>query len=145
MTACRGGSAARLIAGSVLLLQHAAAFYVPGVAPTDFNHGDPIDVRAVKMTSSQTQLPFEYYSLDFCKAKDVVTYYSENLGQILRGERIVSTPYNVRMDTNTECSVLCANKVWNAETGKEVNYRIHHEYFVHLVSFFLSVIIYKLF
>lgn len=122
-----------LFASCSLLLLSVDAFYVPGVAPTDFKHGDPIDVRAVKMTSSQTQLPFEYYSLDFCKAKDVVTYYSENLGQILRGERIVSTPYNVRMDTNVECAVLCADKVWNAETGKEVNYRIHHEYFVHLI------------
>ncbi len=121
-----------LLAISCLLVHFTAGFYVPGVAPTDFKRGDTIDVRAVKMTSSQTQLPFEYYSLDFCKAKDVVTYYSENLGQILRGERIVSTPYTVRMDTNSECSVLCANKVWNAETGKEVNYRIHHEYFVHL-------------
>ena len=48
-------------------------FYVPGVAPTDFKEGDAIDVRAVKMTSSQTQLPFEYYSLDFCKNKELVS------------------------------------------------------------------------
>ena len=51
-------------------LRPAAAFYVPGVAPTDFKEGDRTEVRAVKMTSSQTQLPFEYYSLDFCKDKE---------------------------------------------------------------------------
>ena len=43
------------------------AFYVPGVAPQDFSEGDRIDVRAIKMTSSHTQLPYEYYSVPFCK------------------------------------------------------------------------------
>ena len=53
----------------LFLLSGVRGFYVPGVAPTDFSEGDAIDVRAVKMTSSQTQLPFEYYSLNFCKNK----------------------------------------------------------------------------
>jgi len=106
---------------------------VPGMAPTDFKEGDKIDVRAVKMTSSQTQLPFEYYSLDFCKDKDVVTYYSENLGQILRGERIVNTPYEIGMNKNSECSVLCSDKIWDKGTSKEVDYRINHDYYVHLI------------
>ena len=109
------------------------AFYVPGVAPTDFKQEESIDVRAVKMTSSQTQLPFEYYSLGLCKSQDTVTYYSENLGQILRGERIVSTPYNVQMNVDSECSVLCEDKKWDAEMSKEASYRISHEYFVHLI------------
>ena len=46
-----------------LLCDIANAFYVPGVAPQDFSEGDKIDVRAIKMTSSHTQLPYEYYSL----------------------------------------------------------------------------------
>jgi len=109
------------------------SFYVPGVAPTDFKMGDTIDVRAVKMTSSQTQLPFEYYSLNFCKQKDIITYHSENLGQILRGERIVSTPYDVRMNTSSTCSILCTDQVWKSDHSDEVNYRINHEYYVHLI------------
>lgn len=123
----------KVLVWCLALLQGSRGFYVPGVAPTDFNEGDKIEVRAVKMTSSQTQLPFEYYSLDFCKDKNVVTYYSENLGQILRGERIVNTPYNIRMNKNTECEVLCTDKVWKGEESKEASYRIDHEYFVHLI------------
>ena len=65
--------------------------------------------------------------------KDVVTYYSENLGQILRGERIVSTPYDIRMKKDVECSVLCGDKVWKVEESNEANYRIDHEYFIHLI------------
>ena len=37
----------------------AKAFYVPGVAPTDFRKGDKITVKAIKMTSSHTQLPVQ--------------------------------------------------------------------------------------
>ena len=111
-------------------------FYVPGVAPQDFQEGDMIDVRAIKMTSAHTQLPYEYYSLDLCKPKDgEVKYSSQNLGQIFRGERIVNTPYVVEMNKNVQCRVLpnCENKRWDAKASKEVGYRIEHEYFVHLI------------
>ena len=73
------------------------------------------------MTSSKTQLPFEYYSLNFCKPPKVeyqerfhipFSYWpgkpwiwladmkilkSENLGEVLRGDRIVNTLYNVNV------------------------------------------------
>jgi len=48
------------------------------------------------MTSVKTQLPYEYYTLPFCKPKeDDVHYKSLNLGEVLRGDRIVNTPYKV--------------------------------------------------
>lgn len=37
-------------------------------------------IQAVKLTSSRTQLPYEYYSLPFCKPQNVV-YKGENLGK----------------------------------------------------------------
>lgn len=120
--------------GFLALLQAAHAFYVPGVAPLDFNKGDGIDVRAIKMTSAHTQLPFEYYSLPFCAPKDgVVSYFSENLGQILRGERIVNTPYDIKMAESKQCAVLCKDQRWDAQASKEARYRIEHEYFVHMI------------
>jgi len=116
------------------LIGRGEAFYVPGVAPTDFHKSEDIAVRAVKMTSAHTQLPFEYYSMQFCKPKDgVVIYSSENLGQIIRGERIVNTPYTIKMAENNECSVLCNTVNWDAKASAEASYRIEHEYFVHLI------------
>lgn len=112
-------------------------FYVPGVAPVEFNKGDKIDVKAVKMTSSRTQLPYEYYSLQFCLPKNgTLIYKTENLGEVLRGDRIVNTPYEVRMAENINCKLLCNKKDqpmnWDREQSAKVVERIKHEYFVHL-------------
>ena len=45
----------------------------------------------------------------------------------------MSTPYDIRMNQDTECAVLCSDKNWKGEDSKEANYRIDHEYFVHLI------------
>lgn len=79
------------------MCRHVNMFYVPGVAPVEFVKGQPIMVKAVKMTSTHTQLPYEYYSLQFCLPKNgTVIYKTENLGEVLRGDRIVNTPYEVK-------------------------------------------------
>lgn len=113
-------------------------FYVPGVAPVEFRKGQKIDVKAVKMTSTHTQLPYEYYSLQFCLPKNgTLVYKSENLGEVLRGDRIVNTPYEVRMAENVRCKLLCNSKDrplnWDREQSEKVAERIRHEYFVHLI------------
>lgn len=78
-----------------LVLRWSNAFYVPGVAPIDFQKDEQVEIKAVKMTSSKTQLPFEYYSLKFCRPEKM-EYQSENLGEVLRGDRIVNTPYEAK-------------------------------------------------
>lgn len=132
-------------------------FYVPGVAPVEFRDGDPIEVKAVKMTSTRTQLPYDYYSLPLCTPKNGTVYKSENLGtrikipmyfnlipnsegnyfiyflsgEVLRGDRIVNTPYEVRMTENVACKILCSKK-WSLNEQNIVMNRITHDYNVHL-------------
>ncbi|KAH8353770.1 hypothetical protein KR059_005231, partial [Drosophila kikkawai] len=113
-------------------------FYVPGVAPVEFVQDQKIDVKAVKMTSSRTQLPYQYYSLKFCYPKNgTLIFKSENLGEVLRGDRIVNTPYEVRMNQQVNCRLLCNQKdrplTWSKEESALVAERIQHEYFVHLL------------
>lgn len=121
-------------------------FYVPGVAPVEFTKGQIIDVKAVKMTSTRTQLPYEYYSLQFCLPKNgTLSYKSENLGEVLRGDRIVNTPYEVRMAENINCKLLCNKKdqplTWDPNESNKVIERIRHEYFVHLyVSVAIAIV-----
>ena len=47
-----------------------------------------------KLTSIKTQLPYSYYSLPFCPPKKIVDS-AENLGEVLRGDRIENSPYVV--------------------------------------------------
>lgn len=123
-----------------LLVCGTHCFYVPGVAPVEFVKGQKIDVKAVKMTSSRTQLPYQYYSLQFCLPKNgTLIYKSENLGEVLRGDRIVNTPYDVQMAVNVNCKLLCNKKDsnsplnWEQPQSAMVVERIKHEYFVHLL------------
>lgn len=119
------------------LLPTPRGFYVPGVAPVEFQRFSPVEVKAVKMTSSQTQLPYEYYSLQLCRPRNGTIYKSENLGEVLRGDRIVNTPYEVRMAQGAPCRLLCHAPgrpvTWDADMSKQVADRIRHEYFVHLL------------
>ncbi|KAK3089670.1 hypothetical protein FSP39_005498 [Pinctada imbricata] len=108
-------------------------FYVPGVAPVEFVEGAEVEVKAVKMTSVRTQLPYEYYSLKFCTPKEGKKFKIENLGEVLRGDRIVNTPYKVQMNVNKGCTVLCEKLTMDAKESKLVAERIHQSYFVHLI------------
>lgn len=47
-------------------------------------------------SSTHTQLPYDYYSLKFCKPADGVKPYSENLGEFLDGDRIENSAYEVK-------------------------------------------------
>ncbi len=56
--------------------------------------GDTLKVKVNKLTSTKTQLPYSYYSLPYCKPKKIVDS-AENLGEVLRGDRIENSPYEV--------------------------------------------------
>lgn len=47
-----------------------------------------------KLTSTKTQMPYDYYSLPFCKPSHV-NAKSDNIGQAISGDRIEKSIYNV--------------------------------------------------
>lgn len=93
----------------ILLAYSALAFYLPGVAPQDFNLHDQLPIYVNKLDSSETQLPFEYYYLNFC-TPDHIKPRSENLGQVLSGDRMESSSYQVLMQKDEDCVLLCRRK-----------------------------------
>jgi transmembrane 9 superfamily protein 2/4 len=62
------------------------------------------------ITSVKTQMPFNYYDLPFCRP-DGVKKRVENLGEILAGDDIENSPYELLMKTNESCKVLCLQKL----------------------------------
>ena len=49
-------------------------------------------MKANKLISTKTQLPYEFYYLDYCKPTEIVNN-AENLGEVLCGDRIENSPY----------------------------------------------------
>jgi transmembrane 9 superfamily protein 2/4 len=61
--------------------------------------GDPITLKVNKLMSVKN-LPFEYYSLPYCRPDKIISS-AENLGEVLRGDRIENSPYSVRLQLGT--------------------------------------------
>lgn len=87
---------------TTLLLNHVTGFYLPGLAPVSFCEKTQetekckslIKVFVNRLDSTENIIPYEYSSFDFCP-DDVKsdTSPSENLGQVVFGERIRPSPY----------------------------------------------------
>ena len=62
-----------------------------------------------------------------------VIYQTENLGEVLRGDRIVNTLYDVHVDVKQECTILC-NVPLDSEMLSQFQEKIKNGYFVHLLA-----------
>ncbi|KAK4274498.1 hypothetical protein QN277_017706 [Acacia crassicarpa] len=119
-------------AATLLLLLHGAhCFYLPGVAPQDFYKGDMLQVKVNKLTSTKTQLPYTYYSLPYCGPGKIVDS-AENLGEVLRGDRIENSLYVFKMREPQMCNVVCKLKL-DAKTAKDFKEKIDDEYRVNMI------------
>lgn len=109
-------------------------FYLPGVAPHDFVTGEPVALKVNKLTSIHTQLPYKYYEFDlFCKPENPEDKV-ENLGEILRGDRIESSTFEIfaKEDSPKTCQFLC-EKTYDAEKIKQLASFVADEYKVHWI------------
>ncbi|TNN72759.1 Transmembrane 9 superfamily member 2 [Liparis tanakae] len=88
-----------------------------------------------RLDSVESVLPYEYDVFDFCK-DDKEMRPSENLGQVLFGERIESSPYKVNFKQDVKCQKVCTQtyKKGNKENaakldflkmGMQLNYQHH--------------------
>ena len=62
-----------------------------------------------------------------------VIYQTENLGEVLRGDRIVNTMYDIRVDKSETCSVLCTQDL-SPENADAIREKILNQYSVHLLA-----------
>jgi transmembrane 9 superfamily protein 2/4 len=90
----------------LLLLLGVHGFYLPGVAPREYSKGDAVDLKVNKLESVETQLPYAYYDLPFCQPENVVLA-AENLGEVLTGEVIENSIFQIQMLENEACKVQC--------------------------------------
>jgi transmembrane 9 superfamily protein 2/4 len=69
---------------------------------------DPLAVKVSQLSSTKTQLPYSYYSRPFCRP-DAIVDSAENLGELLRGDRIENTPYVVSIHHALLCFLYPLN------------------------------------
>jgi transmembrane 9 superfamily protein 2/4 len=105
--------------------------YLPGVQPKNYKEGEKVPLRVNKLTSVHRQLPFKYYSLPFCKPDKVVDE-EENLGEVLLGDRIESSTYEIYMGKSETCKILCKKEYTLAEVTKFAQH-VRYEYRAHWV------------
>mmetsp|Transcript_34090 Transcript_34090/g.79202 ORF Transcript_34090/g.79202 Transcript_34090/m.79202 type:complete len:641 (-) Transcript_34090:205-2127(-) len=107
------------------------AFYLPGVAPIEYEDGASVELKVNKLTSVKTQLPYGYYVLGYCQPNPI-TDSIENLGELLVGDKIENSPYKISMAHNKSCKVLCKKKLTTAEKDK-FRSMIEDEYLVNWI------------
>uniref|UniRef100_A0A8C7DUZ0 Transmembrane 9 superfamily member n=1 Tax=Oncorhynchus kisutch TaxID=8019 RepID=A0A8C7DUZ0_ONCKI len=72
-----------------------------------------------RLDSVESVLPYEYDVFDFCK-DDNERRPSENLGQVLFGERIETSPYKFSFKKDVKCQELCT-KVYTKGKSEDKN------------------------
>lgn len=114
--------------------QLSSAFYLPGVAPTSYKENDlvPLNVNRLTPVGSQADgtlrsiVSFDYYhpAFHFCRPDPEPKDVSESLGSILFGDRIRTSPFELKMAQNETCKALCKGVKYDMSSAHFVNRRI---------------------
>lgn len=120
---------------SVLLVfgSSANAFYLPGSYMRKFAPNENLTVMVNSLTSIDTELPFSYYSLPYCKPQEGEKHIAENLGELLMGDRIENSPYKFHMNVSESSVFLCTTPKLNGDMVKILKQRINDRYQVNIM------------
>ncbi|XP_038703405.1 transmembrane 9 superfamily member 12-like [Tripterygium wilfordii] len=117
----------------LVLFAHACVgFYQPESYMHTFAPGDHISAKVNSLTSINTELPFSYYSLPYCKPLGGIKKSAENLGQLLMGDQIVNSPYRFRMNVN-ETVFLCITHPLSEHEAEILKQRTSDLYQVNMI------------
>lgn len=108
------------ITSLALFASTASAFYLPGVAPTTYGHGAVVPLNVNPLTPALSEkdpqlrsvISYDYYhpAFRFCKPDGGPKDVSESLGSVLFGDRILTSPFELKMGVNKSCKSLCEPK-----------------------------------
>ncbi|KAK6200224.1 uncharacterized protein RJT21DRAFT_41937 [Scheffersomyces amazonensis] len=102
-----------------------------GFSKSVYSKGDTVDLLLNKIESDNTQLPYSYYNLPFvCPPGSNARARHLSLGEILRGDRIWESNYELRFGVDMPCMRLC--DLISRETGlQRADSLIRKGYVVH--------------
>nr|XP_043607738.1 transmembrane 9 superfamily member 11-like [Erigeron canadensis] len=117
---------------SCLIAEIVDGYYLPGSFPHRYFVGDQLSVKVNSLTSIETEIPYGYYSLPFCKPLEGIKDSAENLGELLMGDRIENSPYRFKMYKNESEIFLCKTSPLSSEEFSTIKKRIDEMYQVNL-------------
>ncbi|CAN1196694.1 Transmembrane 9 superfamily member 12 [Linum perenne] len=97
-----------------------------------YSTGDHILAKVNSLTSIETELPFSYYSLPYCKPTEGIKKSAENLGELLMGDQIDNSLYRFRMNVN-ESVYLCTMPPLSEHEVKLLKKRTRDLYQVNMI------------
>lgn len=123
---------ALLLLFGLLLTAPGNAFYLPGSYMHTYSQGEDIWAKVNSLTSIETEMPFSYYSLPYCRPPGGIKKSAENLGELLMGDQIDNSPYRFRVNVN-ESLFLCTTKGLNENDAKLLKQRARDLYQVNMM------------
>ncbi|CAH8436232.1 unnamed protein product [Schistosoma bovis] len=102
------------------------AWYLPGISPINYcpppvdsesNCKSEITLLVNKLTSKKSFISFRYDSFDFCSLSSEPSPV-ENLGQVVFGERLSPSSYEIIFGKEETCKVLCSKKYSHTDYKK---------------------------
>ncbi|KAB2610759.1 phagocytic receptor 1a [Pyrus ussuriensis x Pyrus communis] len=107
-------------------------FYLPGSYMHTYSKGQQIITKVNSLTSIETELPFSYYSLPYCKPPEGIKKSAENLGELLMGDEIETSAYRFSMTVN-ETLYLCTTPALTEHDVKLLKQRTRDLYQVNMI------------
>ncbi|KAL5972317.1 Transmembrane 9 superfamily member 12 [Asimina triloba] len=109
-----------------------SGFYLPGSYMHTYSQNEEIYAKVNSLTSIETELPFSYYSLPYCRPDGGIKKSAENLGELLMGDQIDNSPYRFHMNVN-ESVYLCTTHPLNEEEANLLKQRARDMYQVNMI------------
>ena len=125
----------RMCLAAVVLLCLAASargFYLPGMYPKAHPRNSTVNVNVNSLTSNETGLPFNYYSLPFCLPEEGIKRLQENFGEVLIGDSIENSPYKFRMLIPQKAVKVCDSAPLTEADVEHFKMRIDDHYHINL-------------
>jgi transmembrane 9 superfamily protein 2/4 len=94
------------------------SYYLPGTYPVEYPKGSVLNVEVNSLVSSDTEMPFDYYSMPFCRPEGGVKKSSRSInpGTIMLGMRIENSPYELRMREEEYAKSACGGEAYKKGT-----------------------------
>ncbi|XP_012283767.1 transmembrane 9 superfamily member 2 isoform X2 [Orussus abietinus] len=107
------------------LVYGAYGFYLPGLAPVNYCKAtersetckSELKMYVNRLNSEKLVIPYEYHHFDFCSA--VGDSPVENLGQVVFGERIRPSPYELEFLKPINCKTACKKTYSGGDEASE--------------------------